>query len=34
MRETLEESEDLQIILLIKGETRQFKAVKRFEDKK
>lgn len=33
-RATLQESEDLQIILLIKGEARQLKAVKRFEDEK
>lgn len=33
MRATLQEAEDLHIILLIKGEARQFKAVKRFEDK-
>lgn len=34
MRATLQEAEDLHVILLIKGEARQFKAVKRFEDKK
>lgn len=34
MRATLQEAEDLHVILLTKGEARQFKAVKRFEDKK